>query len=287
MKSTIKIIAHGDALFPEALQRANPAVSQLFLLSNAWEDILKRPKVAIVGSRRMSAYGKAVTQNLAGELAGQGVVIISGLAYGVDACAHKAALDAGGQTIAVLPGSLQSIYPTRHETLAQHIISSGGALVTEYAENTRMYPSNFIARNRIVAALADIVVVTEASLKSGTLHTARFALEQGIDVMATPGNVTSPLSEGTNNLLRSGAMLATSSKDILEALGLKPLQQKITPKSNDPNQQLLIDILVNGPHDGASLLVRSGLVPQTFNQALTMLEITGHVRALGGNMWSL
>jgi DNA processing protein len=235
----------------------------------------------------MSVYGRAVTQKIAAELAQQGVVIISGLAYGVDICAHQAALNAGGQTIAVLPSSIEHIYPSSHAQIAKKMVEQGGALVTEYGSTAQVFQSNFIARNRIVAALSQVILVTEGALKSGTLHTARFALEQGIDVMAVPGNVTNITSEGTNNLLKSGAGVATCAGDVLNMLGLKPVDRKAVPKSSDPAEQALIHVLAAGTCDGAQLQQQSGLDVQKYNQALTMLEITGVVVALGGDMWQL
>lgn len=287
MRNAIQTISQSNALYPASLGRAHPQIKTLFVQSNMWSDLLQRPRVAIVGSRKMSVYGRAVTQKIAAELAQQGVVIISGLAYGVDICAHQAALNAGGQTIAVLPSSIEHIYPSSHAQIAKKMVEQGGALVTEYDSAAQVFQSNFIARNRIVAALSQVILVTEGALKSGTLHTARFALEQGIDVMAVPGNVTNITSEGTNNLLKSGAGVATCAGDVLNMLGLKPVDRKAVPKSSDPAEQALIHVLAAGTCDGAQLQQQSGLDVQKYNQALTMLEITGVVVALGGDMWQL
>lgn len=287
MKSTLHTISQQSSLYPAAFNRTFPVVKSFFVSSNNWQDLLLRPRVAIVGSRKLSPYGRAVTQKIASELAEQGIVIVSGLAYGADICAHQAALSAGGQTIAVLPGSLQNIYPGRHEHVARKMVEQGGALISEYAEGERVFASHFIARNRIVAALANVVLVTEAALKSGTLHTARFALEQGIDVMAVPGNVTSPTSEGTNNLIKSGAGIATCTNDVFQTLGLTPIIKKAVPKSDDPHQQLLINILADGPCNGETLQQKSNLAAQPYSQALTMLEICGSVTPLGGDVWQL
>jgi DNA processing protein len=190
--------------FPDILKHISPVPKNLFWSGQSIGSWIERPKVAIVGSRRISPYGRAVTEKLAGELARAGVVIISGLAYGVDITAHNAALAARGITVAVLPSSLEEIYPPAHRNIARQI-SEKGTLISEYPVGAISFRSNFIARNRLVSGLADVLIITEAALKSGSLHTARFALEQGKTVMAVPGNITSPTSEGCNNLIKSGA----------------------------------------------------------------------------------
>ena len=276
-----------DPLYPLKLAVTQPAVSRLFVQSQAWEDLCSRPAVAIIGSRKASVYGREATQKLAHDLARAGVVIISGMAIGIDGIAHRAALEAGGQTIAVLPSGLDMPYPARHQGLAREIVKQGGALVTEYPEKSTPYPTNFIARNRIVAALANIVIVTEAAHKSGTLHTARFALEQGRDVAAVPGDITRPTSAGTNQLIRAGAALVSSAQDICHILGISATATKVAATSTDPREQCILTLMNQGVTDGAELLAQSTLEVTAFNQALTMLEITGSIRALGNNAWGL
>lgn len=249
--------------------------------------ILQSPSVAIVGSRKVSAYGREVTQRLATELAQQGIVIISGLAFGVDSIAHQAVLDAGGQTIAVLPTPLSNIYPASHRQLAKHIVEQGGALVSEYAAGAEVYKTNFVARNRLIAGLADATLLPEAALKSGSLHTARFAMESGRDVLAVPGNITSPTSEGTNNLIKRGATPVTSTDDVLFSLGVDSSVAKTAPKGSNKAEQAILDLLQSGIADGAELQAKSGLTIQQFGQHLTMLEITDKIRSLGANQWSL
>ena len=161
--------------------------------------------VAIVGTRKPTAYGKEVTHRLAYDLASQGIIIVSGLALGVDGLAHQAALEAGGTTLAVLPCGLPKIYPARHHDLAAAIVAKGGALITEYTSDDEIsYQSNFLERNRIVAGLADAVLITEAAARSGTLNTAAHALAQGKEVFVVPGNITSPMSSGCNALIKQG-----------------------------------------------------------------------------------
>src|SRR5581483_6362118 len=207
--------------YPSSLQLLTEVPEPLFYKGGIPSDWNGRPKVGVVGSRKITPYGRAVTQKMVGELARTGIVIISGLAYGVDACAHRAALDAGGLAVAVLPTSVNEIYPAAHRDLANQIVHTGGTLISEYPDGTPSYPINFVARNRIIAGLADALLITEAALRSGSLHTARFALEQGKTVMAVPGNITSPISEGCNNLIKSGAIPITDVEDIFFAMKIK------------------------------------------------------------------
>jgi DNA processing protein len=236
----------------------------------------------------VSAYGKQVTLRLAAQLAEQGIVIISGLALGVDGLGHRATLEAGGLAIAVLPSSLEEIYPATNRRLAYKILDQGGTLVSEYSEGTMNFKTNFIARNRLIAGLADAVLITEAAQKSGSLHTARFALDQGKEVLAVPGNITSPNSVGSNNLIKAGATPVTSYEDVLHALRLEPHRTN-APKirGRNRNEQIILDLLLQGVTDGSELLKQSQLDISQFNQTLTMLEITAKVRSLGTNHWSL
>jgi DNA processing protein len=274
--------------YPEKLRHiAGPPGQLYFCCTQDVKELFMRPCVTIVGSRKVSAYGISVTSGLAGELARAGVVIISGLALGVDSVAHMAALDAGGLTIAVLPSGLANIYPARHNGLARRIVAQGGAVVTEYDETVRPQKWQFIARNRIAAGLCDALLITEAAAKSGSLHTAQFALEQGKTVLAVPGNITSPMSSGTNNLIKSGALPVTNADDILLTLGRTPTEKKKAPTGADLQEQILLDLLFSGIQDGDELLKKSKLDVSLFNQTLTMLEIRGHIRALGSNQWGL
>lgn len=274
---------------PNILQTIPNPPKTLFATGVGMAEILARPRIAIVGSRKVTPYGKNVTTTFAQELAKQGIVVISGLAFGVDILAHKAALDAGGLTVAVLPTGLDKIYPSSHRQLAKHI-EKQGMLITEYPHGTRSFPGNFVARNRLVSGLSDAVLIIEAAEQSGTLHTARFAIEQGKRVLAVPGNITSPMSAGTNRLIKAGATAVTCTEDVLDALGISSAikkRGKAKPISNDPNEQIILDLIFGGKADGAELLANSALDIQSFNQALTMLEISGVIRSSGNNTWLL
>lgn len=284
--SKVKTLTLNSPLFPEYLRNIPQPPQQLYYLGNL-EELLDKPRLAVVGSRKVSAYGKAITLRLSREAAEQGIVIVSGLALGVDGLAHQGALEANGKTIAVLPCGLDRIYPATHRDLAEAILRQGGALVTEYPFETEPYQTNFLARNRIIAGLSDAVLITEAAIRSGSLNTANHALEQGRTVMAVPGNVTSELSAGTNNLIKTGAVPVTELSDILTAMN-------ITKQANDkvllgatPEETAVLTLLASGTSDGSELLHLSELDTQVFNQTLTMLEITGRIRPLGAGHWGL
>jgi len=248
----------------------------------------RRPVVGIVGTRKPTAYGKEVTFDLAYKLAQKGVVIVSGLALGVDAIAHKAAIEAGGTTIAVMAGGLDDIYPRTHRQLAQDILTSGGALISEYPPGTPSRDFQFLARNRIVSGLSDAIVVTEAASRSGTLATVAHALDQNREVFAVPGNITSPMSVGPNRLIQQGAHPVTAVVDILQVIApqLSDAQTSLNLGTN-PMEIQVIDLLRSGIRDGDQLQQASSLTPSNFSQTLTMLEIQGLIRGLGGNQWTI
>lgn len=273
--------------YPELLRNIPNPPQELYHAGQPLADLLKKPRVAIVGSRSISPYGRQVTIRLARELAEQGIVIISGLAFGVDYTAHRAALDAGGLAIAVLPSPLEAIAPATNRDLAQEILDKGGALVSEYPAGTHPVKHYFIARNRIVSGLADALLITEAAEKSGSLHTSNFALDQGKTVLAVPGNITSQGSVGTNNLIKTGATPVTSYADVMHVLGIKVNETTRVIKGRNANEQAILDLMVRGISDGHELLDISGLSASHFSQALTMLELGGKIRPLGADKWGI
>lgn len=248
----------------------------------------RRPSVAIVGSRKPTAYGREVTTQLASTLARHGVVIISGLALGVDAIAHQAALDAGGTTIAIQANGLERLYPVTNKRLGEAIIASDGAVISEYEPDVEPLQFRFLERNRLVSGLADIVVITEAAARSGTLNTAGHALEQGRDIYVVPGNITSPMSVGCNLLLRQGAQPLLDPHELLSILNpTDHLEQAILPVGETPLEQAIIDALASGIRSGDILLDTLHVDAGEFNRALTMLEISGAIKPLGANQWRL
>jgi DNA processing protein len=267
------------------LKQLPQPVATLYYQGN-FEELLTRPRVAIVGSRKASPYGQAVTIQLATHLSRVGVVVISGLAIGVDSIAHQAVVEAGGQTIAVLPAGLDKLYPAHHRRLAEQIIASGGALVSEYpmGQGSPM-KHQFIARNRIIAGLSRGVIITEAAARSGSLHTANFALEQGIEVFAVPGNITSATSAGTNNLIKLGAHPVTSIEDILEVLQITTAAAQGYQAASDAEAAVL-QALAAGEGQTSNLLRHTGLSPANLQQTLSMLELNGAVRRVGLSAWA-
>ena len=240
--------------------------------------VLANPAVAIVGSRRCTRQGGEIAFALAQELAAQGLNIVSGLAYGIDAAAHRGALaaegDGCGKTIAVLGSGLNSLYPRLHEPLAQAIVASGGALVTEHDADVVARKHHFPARNRIVSGLCLGVVVVEASAKSGSLITARLALEQGRDVMAVPSSVRSPLAAGCHRLIREGAALVETAEQVIETLGMAwTPPETVAPTFADDPVLAQIDATVVTSLD--AIVAATRLSMEEALQRLAELEIEG------------
>lgn len=282
----IKRILPDEHIFSQRLTDiANPPKS-LCYMGKLPED--KAPVVSIVGSRKPSAYGKEVTERLASELAKAGCVIVSGLALGVDGIAQKAALEAGGTVVAVVP----DISPRTNYRLAMDIIKRGGAVISEWmtGDNKIVNRWSFLERNRLVSGLADGIIITEAAERSGTLNTASHALNQGRDLFVVPGNITSPLSAGCNALLKQGAYLITDAEDVLAVIAPEKLQKidnAESPLSSTPEEAIIIKLISDGIRDGDEIHQKSGLSASDFATALTMLEINGVIKPLGANNWTL
>lgn len=247
----------------------------------------RKPCVAIIGSRKPSAYGIHVTEQLAGELARRGVIILSGLAYGVDAIAHKAALEADGTTIAVLANGLHRVYPAAHAQLAESIIKQGGALISEYPEGVEARNYHFLARNRIISGLADAVIVTEATDKSGTFSTVAHAITQNKDIFAVPGPITSLLSAGPNRLLQDGAHVALSAQDVLDVIAPTiAKQQAQLPLGDTKEEATIISLLQQTPLETDHLARKLRCSVSELLQSLTLMEIKGIIKNTGGQ-WHL
>lgn len=243
------------------------------------------PSVAIVGSRKPTEYGRYVTLKLASELASRGVIIVSGLALGHDALAARGALDGKGKTVAVLGTAIDEITPKTNHELAMEILEKDGAIISEFPAGTKYHSGMHLQRNRLISALADVVIVVEAGLKSGTLNTSMHALEQNRELMAVPGNITSPLSVGCNKLISQGATPVTSVDDILEKLGIVSEEKIESPFAQDESQRMIIESIKSGLTDGDKIIEANGLTASEFNRSITMLELAGAVRSLGANRW--
>lgn len=281
----VNTLTFSDSDYPACLRNIHDAPRTIYWAGRAPKEWIDRPKAAIVGSRKLTAYGKNITQRLAGDLAKAGVVIISGLAYGIDITAHSAALAERGTTVAVLPTGIDQIYPAAHAGTARHIAESG-SLISEYGAGSIPFKLNFIARNRIVSGLADVLLITEAAVNSGSLHTARFAMEQGKTVMAVPGSITSPASEGCNNLIKSGAVPVTTADDIFFALKMSPQKPKTRPSFHGTDiEKTVYGLIKDGVSDQEQLASAAAADTPTLASTLTMLELSGHIRPAGAGSW--
>ena len=247
-----------------------------------------RNAVAIVGTRRMTPYGREMTARISGELARAGVTIVSGLARGVDGVAHHAALDAGGRTIAVLGSGVNKIYPPEHRKLAQRIAEQG-AVLSDYVPDTPPDGVNFPPRNRIISGLSLAVVVIEAPDRSGALITVDFAADHGRDVFAVPGQVNSPNSSGCNRLLREGARLVRSADDILEDLHISRTGEPLPVQSSLPvsdEDRRLLSVMTSAPQHIDDLAALSDYPVTEVSSRLMMLELQGLVRNAGAQHYA-
>jgi DNA processing protein len=277
-------LSHLSHSYPELLREIVNKPKELYMLG----DLPMQPAVAIVGTRRPTQYGRDVTYRLARELAGAGIVIVSGLAYGLDAVAHRAALDAGGKTIAVLANGLDQVYPVAHRELAAEILTKGGAIVSERPEGTPPLPPYFAARNRIISGLSLGVLVTEATAESGTLITARFANEQNRLVMATPGSINAERSAGPNNLIKDGAIVITNVVDVLSALNFDTGIVAATPvRASNSSEAKLLELIQNGVTGSQALIDKSGYSAPEFANIISLMEITGKIVSIGAGHWGI
>jgi DNA processing protein len=265
--------------FPPLLRAIHDPPPGLFVRGEADVELLSRPAVAIVGARACSGYGASAARTLARDIARAGIVVISGLARGIDAEAHRGALEAGGATIAVLGCGIDRDYPAAHAELARRV-ATNGLIVAEYAPGVAPAPWRFPARNRIVAGLAEVTAVVEARERSGALITADLALEEGREVFAVPGEITSALSAGTNALLKLGASPLTCAADVLSCFGLEPVETDAIALSGESGQVLA---LLRESASGADELARAtGLPASAVARALVELELGGRVIAADG-----
>lgn len=250
----------------------------------------RQPTIAVVGTRKPTAYGREVTQRFARELATRGVVVVSGLALGVDALAHQAAIEGGGVTIAILANPLPDIRPSTNRQIGENIVNNGGAILSEHDSSSDYVVGkwSFLERNRLVAGISDAILITEASAKSGTLNTAARALEQGKDVFVIPGNITSPTSAGCNELLKQGAIPATSIEDIMQVIAPERAgQQALLPLGNNELETSILSQIQSGVRDGDQMQQNLDVTASDISVALTMLELGGSIRSLGANTWTL
>jgi len=285
------ILTWADTDYPPQLKQISSPPLVLFVRGSL--EALAKPQLAIVGSRRPTDQGRRLTREFSRELAKLGLVITSGLALGIDGAAHRGALDGGGRTVAVAGTGPDRIYPGAHKNLAVEIVSQG-AIVSEFPPGTPPRPRNFPRRNRIVSGLALGTLVIEATRNSGSLITARYALEQGREVMAVPGDIHNPQAKGCNALIRQGARLVETVEEVLEALNL--LSPAVTSEAEQPplpgnsneladEYQDLLNKIDYAPTPVDQLVDETGLPPEDIASMLLILELEGHVASVAGGCY--
>jgi DNA processing protein len=277
----IQVLTWADEAYPQRLKEIEQPPPVLYLRGELLpEDTWS---VAIVGTRRVTPYGRQVTEEIASFLAANGITVISGLARGVDSLAHNAALKAGGRTLAVLGSGVDRIYPPENRALAEQILEHG-AVLSDYAPGTPPESSNFPPRNRIIAGLSMAVVVIEAGKTSGALITAEFAAEQGREIFAVPGNILAPQSKGTNKLIQQGALPLLSASDIMQALNLTRLGQHKAARRVFPADDVeakLLTVMGEEPLHVDEIRNQTGLPVEKVSATLVMMELKGMVRQVG------
>lgn len=290
-QSNNRILALADEDYPSLLKQAHDAPLVLYVSGDV--SLLEYPQLAIVGSRNPSHGGIDNARDFAHYLAGLGMVITSGMAMGIDAAAHLAALEAGGKTIAVTGTGLDRVYPARHRELAHRIVEQG-ALVSEYSVGTPPLAANFPRRNRIISGLSLGVLVVEAAIQSGSLITARMALEQNREVFAIPGSIHNPLAKGCHRLIRDGAKLVESAADIFDELGgitAVTTGNAVQDKHNnhdfdmDKEYQQVLKSVGFEPTSVDTVVERSGLTPDAVCSMLLVLELQGYISAVSGGYY--
>jgi DNA processing protein len=278
----IHVVTWEDQSYPRRLKEIDQPPPVLYvrgelLLEDEWA-------VAVVGTRRVTPYGRQIAEQVATTLAHSGVTVVSGLAHGVDAIAHQAALNAGGRTLAVLGCGVDRIYPPDHRRLAERLLEHG-ALLSDYAPGTPPEAVNFPPRNRIISALSIAVVVVEAGERSGALITAEFAAEQGREVFAVPGNINAPQSAGTNRLIQQGAHPFLEARDLLDSLDLDLVTEQQTARKALPADHVeakLLSLLSQQPIHVDEIRHQADMPIEKISAALTLMELKGLVRQVGG-----
>jgi DNA processing protein len=278
----ITILTWQDGAYPARLKEIDQPPPVLYVRGEYLPDDLFA--VAIVGTRRVTPYGRQITEEIASFLAANGITVISGLARGVDVIAHQSSLRAGGRTIAVLGSGVDKIYPPEHRALAEQMMERGG-IISDYAPGTPPDASNFPPRNRIISGLSLAVVVVEAGETSGALITAEFAAEQGREVFAVPGSILAPQSKGTNKLIQRGALPLLNASDLMRALDLTRVGEQKSARKILPADEVearLWNLLGNEPLHVDEIRNQAALPIEKVSAALALMELKGLVRQVGG-----
>lgn len=282
----IRFVTYNDDTYPKLLKEIPNPPMVLYVLG----EFLPRDEmaVAVVGTRKASSYGKQVAQELVTGMVRANLTIVSGLALGIDALAHKTTVDLGGRTIAVLACGVDSIYPASNRMIAEQILSKGGAIISELPLGTPPLKHHFPHRNRIISGMSLGTVVIEAAADSGSLITAQHALDQNRQVFAVPGSIFNPGSVGPNNLLKMGAKPVTHARDILEELNLNSLQTQLVTQEiigDNEEEAVILKLLKREPTHVDLVVKTSGLPASTVAATLMIMEMKGKVRNLGANQY--
>lgn len=295
-KKDIKYIAYNDTTYPRLLKNIPDAPLGFYMIGNMPQE--NKNKVSIIGARKCTQYGAMNSYKFSKELSEKGIVIVSGMALGIDAMAHKGSIDGSGQTVAVLGCGVDVVYPPSNRNLRDNIIKDG-CVISEYPPSTPPYPAHFPSRNRIISGLSDALIVVESAEKSGTLITVGQALEQGRDIFAIPGNINNKMSYGTNNLIKDCAFPLTHIDDILSVLGVlhkfhknNKKEQNIIKSNKNNNIENIIEpdekTIYSYIDDAITIdeiVLKTNFNVQKVQYALTMLEIKGYVQKLAGQKY--
>ncbi len=286
-KMGITLVTIVSEAYPQLLKETLSPPTLLYCKGNV--GLLKSLCVAIVGTRRISRYGREVTNRFAYDIAAAGITVVSGLADGVDTCAHRATLDAKGKTIAVLGSGFNNIYPATNIELAKRIIDNNGLLITEYKPNVTPTSYTFPARNRIIAGISRGVLITEATAKSGSMHTKEYALENNRDLFVVPGRITDIYSAGCNQIIKNcQSVMVLSPNEIISLYG-KDVTTKnfeVTATQLNFDEQLILDCLANDEVHYEQILQTTGIEQKTLNTTLMRMELMGSIKKLPGNYYS-
>lgn len=291
----VRVLTIEDEEYPKLLKEIGDAPFVLYVKSSKVQGTSDKLEelfeigIAVVGTRKLTSYGREVTEKLVSDLTANGLTIVSGLARGLDGVAHKTAMETGGRTLAVMGTGINIVYPPEHRDLYEQI-AEHGAVISELPMGYPALRMNFPARNRIISGLSLGVLIPEAAEDSGSLITASFAGEQGREVFVVPGPITSPVSAGTNELLKKGAKLVTSVNDILEELEITIKKKHIEAKKvlpANPKEKLILDILSSGQLHINTIVVKSGLPINETGSLLTMMEMKGIVRCFGNGVFGI
>lgn len=286
-KTGANVVLYIDNDYPRPLKDVYAPPPLLFYFGQpVWNDGIN---LAVVGSRKISTYGSQITEKICHDLAVAGITIVSGLALGVDSCAHWQAVKNKTITIGVLGSGIAQIYPASNKSLAKKIVALGGSIISEFPLNMPPLKYNFPQRNRLIAGLSSAVIVTEAAEKSGSLITASYALEQGKEVLAVPGNINQANSVGTNNLIKQGARPVTSAAEILDLIGVSNPMQTIANRSELAEtaiEKSLLTLITAEPIHVDKLIRLARLDISAVNSALSILEMKGLIKNLGGQNYA-